>query len=101
MCPNTTTPGRESVSAIPNISTSYTWLIPSSEMAVNTLMTRNPAAYYGTEPPDQTACSAMGKPFSVSLPSPDLPLNKHLKQPECPNPQKSSAGTRKSAGDGH
>ncbi|MCI1189067.1 RagB/SusD family nutrient uptake outer membrane protein [Hymenobacter sp. DH14] len=38
---NATIPGKGSVPAIPNTSTNYVWPIPSSELAVNTLMTRN------------------------------------------------------------
>jgi starch-binding outer membrane protein, SusD/RagB family len=38
---NATIPGKGSVPAIPNTSTNYVWPIPSTELAVNTLMTRN------------------------------------------------------------
>ena len=38
---NVTIPGKGSVPAVPNTSINYVWPIPSSELAVNTLMTRN------------------------------------------------------------
>lgn len=38
---NVTIPGKGSVPAVPNTSTNYVWPIPSTELAVNTLMTRN------------------------------------------------------------
>ncbi|MFC6225616.1 RagB/SusD family nutrient uptake outer membrane protein [Hymenobacter artigasi] len=38
---NATIPGKGSVPAIPNTSSNYVWPIPSTELAVNTLMTRN------------------------------------------------------------
>lgn len=38
---NATIPGKGSVPSIPNTATNYVWPIPSTELAVNTLMTRN------------------------------------------------------------